>query len=181
MEDPTLALMKILHPQKCAIFIDGLAKAGLGLESTQGWHGLPVDMVQGQIVEPVLVGLGFGPDRREPFDHDTGANEMALWLATGDHRVALLITDTLETDYTRGEDATATIDGRHSVLRTVFSERSGGFAGRIVFTNGRNWRMYLPFEAYGFPAIDFSLDSPGGFWDLFMLSMTQADVESGNR
>ena len=184
MDNFILTWMGIVHPGKTAAFINGLEKARRRLQDKQGWGGLPLDTVHGHLIEPVLLGLGYSADRRvlldeayqrKLLDHDTGAREMALWLVTDGHRVALLITDSLAVDYTRDEVATATIDARQTVLRDVT-----GFAGCIVFTNGRNWRIYERIQEDWVPAVDFSLDSPGGFWGLFMLSLPEGDDSYGN-
>ena len=168
---PTLALIRQLHPAKSDRFARGLDQARRGLESTTGWHGLPAETVQETIVNPVLDGLGFTVQRRAQFEETPPQR----WLLTMGEKVALVITDYLETSYVQDQEAVETVDKRNEDWRNIT-----GFAGRIVFTNGREWRMYSQEEGT-FPTVQFSLDEPGGFWDLFILSMTDEDMARAHR
>ena len=126
------------------------------------------------MVEPVLDGPGFVPDRRE---QTTVKHERCLWLRNADGpTVALLVTDHRETPYGPGPVDTDRLDARQEELH-----RETGFDGRFVFTNGLEWRMYSPDGPGRFQPVPFSLRQPDGFWDLFMLSLTQDDLDRQHR
>ena len=167
-----MKLLNIVHPGKAEKLQQGISSAIMSFNQQQGWFGLPRETVHQTMVEPVLDGLGYTPDCRE---QATINHEHCHWLRNADRSVvALLVTDNPETSYGSEQGDINQLDARQKKLH-----RETGFEGRFVFTNGMEWCMYSPDgPVEWFIPVPFTLQQPDGFWDLFMLSMTQDDLYS---
>ena len=171
LQNGTMEIMNIVHPGKTEKLQRGISRAILSFYPLQDWFGLSKETIHETIVEHVLDGLGFAPEYRE---QTTINHEHCHWLRNADRSiVALLVTDHRETPYGPEPGDTDRLDARQEQLH-----RETGFDGRFVFTNGMKWRMYSPDEPGRFQPVTFTLQQPDGFWDLFMLSLTQDDLDS---
>ena len=166
-----MKLLNMVHPSKAEKLQQGISSAIMSFNQQQGWFGLPIETIHQTMVEPVLDGLGYTPECRE---QATINYEHCHWLRSADRVVALLVTDHPETSYGPEDGDINRLDARQKKLR-----RETGFEGRFVFTNGMEWCMYYPDgPVEWFIPVPFTLEQPDGFWDLFMLSLTQDDLDS---
>ena len=168
-------LLHILRPGKTDNLQLGINKAIQSSCKQQDWFRLPKETVYRTMVEPILDGLDFTSNRRE---QTTTNHEYCHWLRNANESiVALLVTDNRETHYGSEPADIDWLDERQRKL-----QRETGFEGRFIFTNGMEWCMYTPDgPVEWFIPVPFTLNQPDGFWDLFMLSLTQDDMDSQYR
>ena len=166
----TLDTMRWIDPKKAERLLKALSHAKAILHETSKWEQPFSSTVQELAVRPILMSLGFCGERMEPVPPLFHRK----WLLSDGEKVALVDIDSPMTRYDTQEEGTSAADHRHREIRN-----STGFSGRIIFTNGMDWRMYSQEgeeEEHFYPAVPFGLDDPAGFWDLFMLSMTEEDA-----
>ena len=92
-------------------------------------------------------------------------------------QTTLLITNTrpVALELSRHRELEPDDTANHQDYRAI--RKATGFNGRAVFTNGLHWQQFVPGDYEDYGVEDFSLEDPTGFWDLFMLSLTSAEIQ----